>query len=132
MGQMGSLSDKDKMALSTLAAGSFAATAAMAKLLGQAGEFEQLFFESDDHNVCSSAVSEGFLLTIAFRSSAKMGLVRLLVQEATRELLGILREAREQTLERSVEDLIDAEFGTSLADELDSLLSERRNGLGGD
>lgn len=120
-GQVGRLTDKDRMALSTLAAGSFAATVAMAKLLGQAGAFEQLFFEGREHSVYTSAVGEGFLLTIAFGSSAKPGLVRLLAQEATKELLDIVHEARDRAMERSVEDLIDAEFGESLAGELDAL-----------
>ncbi|TKJ31297.1 MAG: hypothetical protein CEE40_01965 [Chloroflexi bacterium B3_Chlor] len=128
-GQVGSLSDKDRMALSTLAAGSFAATVAMAKLLGQAGAFQQLFFEGQEHSVYSSAVGEGSLLTIAFGSSAKPGLVRLLAREATNELLEIVREAREQGMEQSVEDLIHAEFGESLADELDALFPEGGEGI---
>jgi predicted regulator of Ras-like GTPase activity (Roadblock/LC7/MglB family) len=123
IGQVGRLSDKNRMALSTLAAGSFAATVAMAKLLEQPGRFEQLIFEGQESSVYSSAVGDEFLLTIAFGSSAKPGLVRLLAQEATKELLDVLDEAREQAVEQSLEDLIDAEFGESLADELDALLS---------
>lgn len=119
-GQAGRLSDKDRMAISTLAAGSFAATVAMAKLLGQSGAFEQLFFEGKDNSVYSSTVGEGFLLTIIFNTSAKPGLVRLLAQEAAKELQDILREAQEQAVDRSVRDLIDAEFGNSLAGELDA------------
>lgn len=120
-GQVGGLGDKDRMALSALAAGSFAATVAMAKLLGQAGAFEQLFFEGREQSVYTSALGDQFLLTIAFGSSARPGLVRLLAQEATKELLEIVREAEEQALEQSVGDLIDAEFGESLAGELDAL-----------
>lgn len=123
-GQVGSLSDKDKIALSTLAAGSFAATVAMAKLFGRVGAFDQLFFEGQEYSVYSSAVGDGFLLTIAFDSAAKPGLVRLLAQEVANELLGIVREAREQAMEQSVEELLDVEFGDSLADQLDSLFSE--------
>ncbi len=124
LGQVGRLSDKDRMALSTLAAGSFAATVAMAKLLGQAGAFEQLFFEGQEYSVCSSAVGDGFLLTIAFGGGAKPGLVRLLAQEATKEMLDIVREAQEQALEQSFEELIDAEFRESVSDELDAAFPE--------
>jgi len=124
LGQVGRLSDKDRMALSTLAAGSFAATVAMAKLLGQAGAFEQLFFEGQEYSVCSSAVGDGFLLTIAFGGGAKPGLVRLLAQEATKEMLDIVREAQEQALEQSFEELIDAEFRESVSDELDAAFLE--------
>jgi hypothetical protein len=48
--------------------------------------------------------------------------VRLLTQEAVKELRGILREAQEHALDESVRDLIDGEFGDSLADQLDKLL----------
>lgn len=122
VGHVGSLKDKDQMALSTLAAGSFAATVAMAKLLGQEGAFEQVFFEGDAHNVHSSAVADDYLLTIVFDSRAKAGLVRLLTQEAVKRLRETLREAREHALDESVRDLINGEFGDSLADRLDELL----------
>lgn len=127
-GEVGRLSDKDRMALSTLAAGSFAATTAMAKLLGQAGAFEQVFFEGQDHSVYSLALEQGFLLTIAFDSSAKPGLVRLLAQEATQELTEIIAEAQDDAAERSIEELIDVEFGDSLADELDAMFPEQGEG----
>jgi predicted regulator of Ras-like GTPase activity (Roadblock/LC7/MglB family) len=129
IGQVGRLSDKDRMALSTLAAGSFAATVAMAKLLEQPGTFEQLIFEGQESSVYSSAVGDEFLLTIAFGSNAKPGLVRLLAQDATKELEDVIQEAREHTAEQSVEDLMDAEFGESLADELDALLSKGESDL---
>lgn len=122
IGSAGILGEKDRIALSTLAAGSFAATAAMARLLGQGGAFEQVFFEGEKQSVHSSTVSDDFLLTIAFDSRAKPGLVRLMAQEAVQELGDILSEARERAMDESVRDLIDGEFGDSLADELDALL----------
>jgi predicted regulator of Ras-like GTPase activity (Roadblock/LC7/MglB family) len=122
IGSVGTLGEKDRITLSTLAAGSFAATVAMAKLLGQAGCFEQVFFEGQEQSLHSSAVSDDFLLTIAFDSRAKPGLVRLMAQEAVRDLRDIVSEARERAIDDSVRDLIDGEFGDSLADELDALL----------
>ncbi|TKJ28268.1 MAG: hypothetical protein CEE40_11885 [Chloroflexi bacterium B3_Chlor] len=122
LGQVGSLDERDGLALSTLAAGSFAATVAMARVLGQSGTFKQASFEGHEHSVYSLVVDDEFLLTIAFGSNTRLGLVRLLAREATEKLLNVLREAREQAVEQSVEDLIDAEFGESLADELDALL----------
>lgn len=131
VGQAGRLGDKDRMALSTLAAGSFAATVAMAKLLGQAGRFQHLFFEGEGHSVYSSAVGRGFLLTIAFDRTAKPGLVRLLTQEAAKELLDILGETQGDAIRQPIEDLLGAEFGETLADELDALFSEGGNDLAG-
>ena len=122
VGHAGRLSDKDKTALATLSAGSFAATVAMAKLLGQVGAFERVFFEGREYSVHSSTVGEEFLLTVVFDSQAKAGLVRLLAQEVAKRLLSIVSEAQEQAADRSLHDLMDAEFGDSLADELDALL----------
>ena len=70
----------------------------------------------------SSTVGEEFLLTVVFDSQAKAGLVRLLAQEVAKRLLSIVSEAQEQAADRSLHDLMDAEFGDSLADELDALL----------
>jgi predicted regulator of Ras-like GTPase activity (Roadblock/LC7/MglB family) len=122
VGHAGRLSEKDKTALATLSAGSFAATMAMAKLLGQVGAFDRVFFEGQEYSVHSSAVSEDFLLTVVFDRQARAGLVRLLAQEAAKKLLKIVGEAKEHAADRSFEDLIDAEFGDSLADQLDALL----------
>jgi len=120
-GGVGSLSENDRIALSTLAAGSFAATVAMSKLLGQAGAFDQVFFEGKKHSVHSSIVGDDSLLVVAFDSRTKPGLVRLMAQEAAKELLGVILEAREKAIDESVRDLIDTEFGDSLADELDAM-----------
>jgi len=128
IGQTGTLADKDKVALATLAAGSLAATVAMAKLLGQEGAFEQVFYEGSKQSVHSSAVGDGFLLALAFDSRAKPGLVRIMAQQAAQELQAIVHEAAENALDESVRDLIDREFGDSLADELDATFPEGGSG----
>jgi predicted regulator of Ras-like GTPase activity (Roadblock/LC7/MglB family) len=119
---MGTLSDNDRIALATLAAGSLAATVAMARLLGQAGAFQQVFFEGREHSVHSSIVGDGFLLVVAFDNRTKPGLVRIIAGEAAKELEAIVEEATANAMDESVRDLIDREFGHSLADELDARL----------
>ena len=123
-GYTGTLSDNDKTALATLAAGSLAATVAMAKVLGHTGAFEQVFYEGRKHSVHSLAVGDGFLLVVAFDNRAKPGLVRIVAQEAAQVLLAIVHEAAESAMEESVRDLIGREFGDSLADELDATFPE--------
>jgi hypothetical protein len=93
----------------------------MAKLLGQAGAFEQVFFEGKKNSVHSSTVGDDFLLVVAFDNRTKPGLVRIMAQETAQELLAIIDEAGENALDDSVRDLIDREFGGSLADELDAM-----------
>jgi predicted regulator of Ras-like GTPase activity (Roadblock/LC7/MglB family) len=126
---MGTLSGKDRIALSTLAAGSLAATGAMAKLLGQAGVFERVFFEGREHSIHSSIVGNGFLLSVAFDNRVKPGLVRIIAGHAAKELEAILDEAAGKSLNESVRDLIDKEFGRSLGDELDARLPKDRGDL---
>jgi predicted regulator of Ras-like GTPase activity (Roadblock/LC7/MglB family) len=118
----GDLDEGDRLALATLAAGSFAATVAMARLLGQEGAFEQVLFEGDRHSVQSSVVVDGYLLTIAYDSRARAGLVRLLTQKAVKKLRDVLSEARDDTVDASARDVIDDGFGDSLAEQLDELL----------
>jgi predicted regulator of Ras-like GTPase activity (Roadblock/LC7/MglB family) len=119
---MGTLSGQDRITLSTLAAGSLAATAAMARLLGQAGVFEQVFFEGREHSIHSSAVGSGFLLVVAFDNRVKPGLVRIIAGHAVGELEAIIDEAAGRAPNESVRDLVDKEFGHSLGDELDARL----------
>jgi predicted regulator of Ras-like GTPase activity (Roadblock/LC7/MglB family) len=119
---MGTLSSKDRITLATLAAGSLAATVAMARLLGQEGAFEQVFFEGREHSVHSSTVGDGFLLVVAFDRHTKPGLVRIVAGQAAKELQAIVDEAAANEPDESVRDLIDREFGHSLADELDARL----------
>jgi predicted regulator of Ras-like GTPase activity (Roadblock/LC7/MglB family) len=119
---MGTLSGQDRIALATLAAGSLAATVAMAKLLGQAGSFERVFFEGREHSVHSSIVCDGFLLVVAFDNRTKPGLVRIIAGQAAKELQTIVDEAKANALDESARDLIDREFGDSLADELNARL----------
>jgi len=119
---LGTLSDNDRVALGTLAAGSLAATVAMARLLGQSGAFQQVFFEGRENSVHSSLVGDGYLLVVAFDNRTKPGLVRIIAGEVAKELQGIVDEATTNAVDESVRDLIDSEFGHSLADELDSRL----------
>jgi predicted regulator of Ras-like GTPase activity (Roadblock/LC7/MglB family) len=119
---MGTLSDNDRVALATLAAGSLAATVAMAKLFGQAGVFQQVFFEGRENSVHSSLVGDGYLLVAAFDKRTKPGLVRIIAGEVAKELRAIVDEATTDAVDESVRDFVDREFGHSLADELDARL----------
>jgi predicted regulator of Ras-like GTPase activity (Roadblock/LC7/MglB family) len=123
-GHTGTLTEDDEIALATLAAGSLAATVAMARLLGHSGAFDQVFYEGRKHSVHSSAVGDGFLLVVAFDNRAKPGLVRIMAREAAKELLAVVEEAAENLMGESVRDLIDRQFGDALTGELDAIFPE--------
>jgi len=125
IGKAGIANDRKATALSTLSAGSFAATSEMAKFLGRATHFSQHFHEGEDYGIYSATVNPSLLLTVTFDAEAKLGLVRIFTKRAVEELERITAEAQEnQDQGDGIDEMMDSEFGQLLADELDSLFAE--------
>lgn len=124
LGTVGISNERDAIALSTLAAGSFAATSEMAKFLGRNTRFEQSLHESQDYGIYTVSVGNEFLLTITFDACAKLGLIRIFTEQAVKRLTEIVSEIELVSHEENINDLIDAEFGQLIADELDNLFTE--------
>ncbi len=80
---------EDSVALAALTAANFGATAAIARMLGEK-DFSLLFHKGKDENIHFSAFGEDFLLVTLFDNNASLGLVRLHVEKATRELNRII------------------------------------------
>lgn len=78
----------DKLAFSALAAGNFAAVDAMAQLVGET-EFSLLFHKGEKASIHFSRVDDAFLLITMFDKEVSLGLVRLKVAEAIREISDI-------------------------------------------
>ena len=124
VGMAGISNERDATALSTLAAGSFAATSEMAKFLGRNTQFEQSLYESKEYSIYSVTVGDEFLLTITFDASAKLGLIRIFTEQAVKRLIEIMNQIELASRQEDINDLIDAEFGRLIADELDNLFTE--------
>lgn len=124
LGMAGISNERDATALSTLAAGSFAATSEMAKFLGRNTRFEQGLYESKEYSIYSVTVGDELLLTITFDASAKLGLVRIFTEQAVKRLTEIASQIKAAAHQEDINDLIDAEFGQLIADELDNLFTE--------
>jgi len=124
LGMAGISNDRDATALSTLAAGSFAATSEMAKFLGRNTRFEQGLYESKEYSIYSVTVGYELLLTITFDASAKLGLVRIFTEQAVKRLTETMSQIKAAAHQEDINDLIDAEFGQLIADELDNLFAE--------
>lgn len=89
-GTFGSL---DAVSISALAAGAFASTGAMARLLGEP-EFTVLFHQGAKANIHVSTVDDHAILLVIFRESTTVGMVRLFAREAIQAIEAILSEAR--------------------------------------
>jgi predicted regulator of Ras-like GTPase activity (Roadblock/LC7/MglB family) len=76
---------EDTVALAALTAANFGATAAIARMLGER-DFSLLFHKGKEENIHFSSFGEDFLLVTLFNNEASLGLVRLHVEKAVREL----------------------------------------------
>jgi predicted regulator of Ras-like GTPase activity (Roadblock/LC7/MglB family) len=113
----GTLQGVDLVNLAALVAGDMAAVAEMAKLIGEKDRFKLLFHEGDTFNIIVSAVRGSFLLAIVFKTVVQIGLVRLFTRETVTKLLKLSEQREEES--GAVSQLVDADFTTSLADELE-------------
>ena len=94
----------------------------MARLVGERDRFNLLFHEGESHSILISTVGESFLLAVIFKTSVRIGLVRLFTRETMTELLEVA-EKFEATSGR-VAQIVDADFTTSLAGELERAFSK--------
>ena len=113
----------DLASLAALAASDMAAITEMAKLVGERDRFNLLFHEGENHNILISTVGGRFLLVVIFKTSVRIGLVRLLTKETVIELLDVA-DRLEATSGR-IAQIVDADFTTSLASELERTFSDR-------
>jgi predicted regulator of Ras-like GTPase activity (Roadblock/LC7/MglB family) len=100
----------DSETISALAAGSFAATREMAKLLGEE-EFSVLFHQGRRDSVQLVLVGERMLLAIVFDDKTTIGMIRLYGREAAEQLTAVTAEAakrKSEGAEVSEEDVASA------------------------
>jgi len=115
--QRGTTQSFDTDTISALAAGSFAATKEMAKLLGEE-EFSVLFHQGKRDSIQLVLVGERMLLAIVFDDRTTIGMVRLYGREAAEHLTTITNEAAKR--EPQGPD-VSEEYGASAKKKLDDL-----------
>ncbi len=81
----------DVTSLCSLAAGNVAATGGIASLLAEK-EFAGQFHEGENTNVHISIVGSRVILLVLFDGRSSLGLVRLRVRKASKELAGVLEQ----------------------------------------
>lgn len=87
--QQGFAYDVDIHSLAALAAGSFASTRELARLVGET-EFSVLFHQGKTDNIHISLVGDDSILVIVFENTTTVGMIRLCATEAAKKLSPVL------------------------------------------
>jgi predicted regulator of Ras-like GTPase activity (Roadblock/LC7/MglB family) len=115
-GEVGNL---DTTSLASLAAGNVAATGGMARLIGEK-EFPTLSHEGERESIHICIIGR-VLLVVVFDDRSSLGLVKLRVKQASRELGLIFEEIARQSAARQDSD--DALFAEITDEDIDSLFN---------
>src|SRR5687767_3120225 len=115
-GEVGTL---DTTSLASLAAGNVAATGGMARLIGER-EFPTLSHEGERESIHICIIGR-VLLVVVFDERSSLGLVKLRVKQASRELAVIFEEVTRVAEQRKEAD--EALFAEITDDDIDSLFN---------
>lgn len=103
--------------LAALAAGDFAATREIARVIGEKEGFKFIFQEGERRNIYLCNVGFNFLLAIIFDKAVALGLIRIFANKTVENLKQVLETAAEA--EEKTSEFLDDEFGVLLGRELD-------------
>ena len=115
----GDVGDIDTTSLASLAAGNVAATGGMALLIGEK-EFPTLSHEGERESIHICIIGR-VLLVVVFDERSSLGLVKLRVKQASRDLSALFVEVERVTQERR--DREEALFAEITDDDIDSLFN---------
>lgn len=115
----GDVSNIDTTSLASLAAGNVAATGGMAQLIGEK-EFPTLSHEGERESIHICIIGR-LLLVVVFDERSSLGLVKLRVKQASRELAVIFEDVERDSLKKREQD--DSLFAGITDDDIDSLFN---------
>ena len=115
----GDVGDLDTTSLASLAAGNVAATGGMARLIGEK-EFPTLSHEGERESIHICIIGR-VLLVVVFDERSSLGLVKLRVKQASRDLSALFDELERLSAERRERE--EALFAEITDDDIDSLFS---------
>ena len=116
---MGDVGDLDTTSLASLAAGNVAATGGMARLIGER-EFPTLSHEGERESIHICIIGRA-LLVVVFDERSSLGLVKLRVKQASRDLALIFEDVARVAEQRK--DADEALFAEITDDDIDSLFN---------
>jgi predicted regulator of Ras-like GTPase activity (Roadblock/LC7/MglB family) len=102
--QRGAVDDFDTTTISALAAGSFAATQAIAERIGETN-FSSIYQQGENHSVLFCDIDENLLLIVIFKASISAGAVKYCVG-ATLEQVGSQVKKAERRAPGNTTDLV--------------------------
>ncbi|MBL8765999.1 MAG: roadblock/LC7 domain-containing protein [Planctomycetes bacterium] len=120
---VGEAGNVDPDTISALVAGSFAATKAMAKLLGEQ-EFSALFHQGERDNIQLSLVGGRAILTVLFDDSTTLGMVRLYTSDAVRKLGELFAKPK---VGATAPSSLDPTYGSNADRALDDLFKDSKS-----
>ena len=115
----GDVGDLDTTSLASLAAGNVAATGGMARLIGEK-EFPTLSHEGERESIHICIIGR-VLLVVVFDERSSLGLVKLRVKQASRDLSSLFDELERLNAERRERE--EALFAEITDDDIDSLFN---------
>jgi predicted regulator of Ras-like GTPase activity (Roadblock/LC7/MglB family) len=121
VGEAGEVNGIDTTSLASLVAGNVAATTGLAKIIGE-DEFPVHFHQGERDNVHITVVAQRIILVVIFSDRSSLGLVRLRVKKASRQLSQIFDDIFKKA-ERGESDL-DSPFNDITDEDIDNLFSD--------
>jgi len=115
----GDVSNIDTTSLASLAAGNVAATGGMAQLIGEK-EFPTLSHEGERESIHICIIGR-MLLVVVFDERSSLGLIKLRVKQASRDLAVIFEDVERDSLQKREQD--DPLFASITDDDIDSLFN---------
>ena len=115
----GDVSELDTTSLASLAAGNVAATGGMARLIGEK-EFPTLSHEGERESIHICIIGR-VLLVVVFDERSSLGLIKLRVKQASRDLSALFEELERLNAERRERE--ESLFAEITDDDIDSLFS---------
>ena len=115
----GDVSDLDTTSLASLAAGNVAATGGMAQLIGEK-EFPTLSHEGERESIHICIIGRT-LLVVVFDDRSSLGLVKLRVKQASRDLAAVFEEVARESEQPNTQS--DPLFGGITDEDIDSLFN---------
>jgi predicted regulator of Ras-like GTPase activity (Roadblock/LC7/MglB family) len=113
----GSVDNVDISIICALAAGTFSATAAMAKESSGEKKFRFIYQEGERRNAYLCNVFDDYLMIVLFDKGVTLGLIRILTNQAISRLQELFDELKDE--KSQVTQFLDVEFRTLLGKELD-------------
>ncbi len=117
----GGLLDRDLEVFSVLAASNFAATAEMAKQIGEQTSFEILFHEGEKRSIYLLSINDRYILEIIFKASIPPGTIRIYSKKAKEKLLEIISS---EEFEVDFSNIFDDNFNALLDEQLNKTLGD--------